>query len=58
MRTRKTFNGAYSCLHCGIEFDLLGEDNLRCDCGCLLVQGSLDEFEGEADDALDETEED
>ena len=55
MKTRKTHTGLYCCPECCVEFDLVADENLKCDdCGGLLYQGSLEEvldedFEPESD---------
>ncbi len=49
MKTRKLHTGAYCCPRCCFEFNLVAEDNLKCDeCGGSLVSGSLeDQWEDE-----------
>jgi MarR family len=53
MKRKKLHTGIYHCPACFIEFDLVGEESLKCDqCGGPLATGSLDEVW--ADDEEDE----
>jgi DNA-directed RNA polymerase subunit RPC12/RpoP len=48
MKMPKLHTGIYSCLHCYIEFDLIGESSLKCDtCGGPLSRGTLEDLTGE-----------
>jgi len=55
MKRKKTHTGTFHCPSCFIEFDLVGEESLRCDqCRGPLAQGTLDEVW--ADDDVDDDE--
>ena len=54
MKTVNTHTGTYSCLRCMTEFDLIAETHLKCDCGGLLLKGSLEELSDEDSDAEDD----
>jgi hypothetical protein len=56
MKQAKTHTGTYSCLDCYTEFDLTAEKSLRCDCGGLLIKGTLEEL-GVEDADLDHQDE-
>jgi DNA-directed RNA polymerase subunit RPC12/RpoP len=56
MKQARTHTGTYSCLDCYTEYDLTAEKSLRCDCGALLVKGTLEEL-GVDDADLDDGEE-
>lgn len=56
MKQAKTHTGTYSCLDCYTEYDLTAEKSLRCDCGGLLVKGTLEEL-GVDDADLDDEDE-
>lgn len=51
VKTRKTHTGAYSCLECMVEYDLVADESLKCDgCGGMLEKGTLEELDDGDDD--------
>ena len=56
MKQPKTHTGTYSCLDCYTEYELTAEKSLRCDCGGLLVKGTLEELGVDDADLYDEDE--
>ena len=51
MKLRKTHTGAYCCPDCCIEYELAGEDSLKCDdCDGPLYQGTLEDLADEDGD--------
>ncbi len=51
MKTPNMHSGTYHCPECCIEFDLNGEESLKCDrCNGPLAKGSLDDTWDQDDD--------
>ena len=51
MKHRKTHTGSYCCPECCLDFDLAGDESLKCDgCDGLLYKGTLEDLDEESDD--------